>query len=77
MHKFLQDREFFFRVGSYGIVAANAMNEVGFSGSRGFPLGIGLYGDVFFLRTRKAGRRDGGAHPLCRGAVGCHLAGYL
>jgi len=22
-----------------------------------------LYGDVFFLRTRKAGRRDYGAHP--------------
>jgi hypothetical protein len=77
LNKFLQDREFFFRVGSDGVVAASATNEVGFSGSGGFPLGIGLYGDVFFLRTHKAGRRDCGAHPLCRGVVGCYLAGYL
>jgi hypothetical protein len=33
---------------SDGVVAASATNEVGFSGSGGFPLGIGLYGDVFF-----------------------------
>jgi len=46
------------RVGRDGVVAASATNEVGFSGSGGFPLGIGLYGDVFFLRSRKAGRRD-------------------
>jgi hypothetical protein len=77
LHKFLQDREFFFRVGSNGVVVASATNEVGFSRSRGFPLGIGLYGDVLFLRTRKVGRRDCGAHPLCRGVVGCYLAGYL
>jgi hypothetical protein len=51
------------RVGSDGVVAASATNKVGFSGSGGFPLGIGLYGDVFFLRTRKARRKDCGAHP--------------
>ncbi len=77
LHKFLQDREFFLKVGSDGVVVANATNKVGFSGSGGFLLGIGLYGDVFFLRTHKAKRRDCGAHPLCHGAVGCYLAGYL
>ncbi len=35
---------FFFRVGSDGVVTASATNEVGFLGSGGFPLGIGLYG---------------------------------
>jgi hypothetical protein len=66
LHKFLQDREFFLRVGSDGVVVASAMNEVGFSGSGGFPLGIGLYGDVFFLQTRMAGRRDCGAQSAAR-----------
>jgi hypothetical protein len=67
---------FFFKVGSDGIVTASATNEVGFSRSGGFPLGIGLYGDVF-LRTCKAGRRDCGTHLLCHGVVRCYLAGYL
>jgi hypothetical protein len=37
---------------SDGVVAASATNEVGFAGSGGFQLRVGLYGDVGFLWTR-------------------------